>query len=110
MEKNTFIQKLKNKQMTKKLKNLKEKALLAAEKAEEASKLVELAEQEFKDKIESIKQDINKLAESEELFCGIILGHSDLIAILEMALKTGESVKISFNLYPKDPLENNNNN
>ena len=96
--------------MTKKLKNLQNEAKIAQEKAEEATKLVELAQQELVDKIDATKKEIEKIIESEELFCGIILGHSDLIAILEMALKTGESVKISFNLYPKDPLENNNNN
>jgi len=96
--------------MTKKLKNLKEEALLAVEKAQEATKLVEMAELEIKDKIEAIRQDINKLAESEDLFCGIIIGHADLVAILDIALRTGESVKIPFNLYSKDTEEENINN
>jgi hypothetical protein len=33
------------------------------------------------------------------MFCGIILNHADLIAVVDLALKTGESVKIPFRLY-----------
>lgn len=93
--------------MIKKLKNLQNEAKIAQEKAEEATKLVELAQQELLDKIDNTKKEIEKLAESEDLFCGIILGHDDLIAVLQLALKTGENVKIPFSLYPKDTVEEN---
>jgi len=88
--------------MARKLKTLKQEAAKALEKLKESERLLAEAEEEERKTLERTEHAINSLACDHGLFCGVILTHSDLINVLDIALKTGENVKIPFKLYFND--------
>lgn len=71
----------------------------AAEKLVEVQKLQEEAEQEEKKLVEDVEAKIKAIADGQNLFVGAILTRHDLLAILDIALQTGESVKVPFKIY-----------
>ena len=71
----------------------------AQEKLAEVERLKQEADLEEKGLLEKAEADIKGIADENNLFCGIILSHDDLIAVLQLALKTGEAVRIPFRLY-----------
>jgi hypothetical protein len=88
--------------MARKIKSLKQEAAKALEKFKESERLLAEAEEEEHKTVERVEQTINALISDHGLFCGVILTHSDLVSILDIALKTGENVKIPFKLYFND--------
>jgi hypothetical protein len=69
-------------------------------------KQLELVEAEAQKAIEQEKQllketeeAINLICENEDLFCGVILTHDDVLQIVDLAIKTKENIKIPFKLY-----------
>jgi hypothetical protein len=44
---------------------------------------------------------IKKLADESGYYCGVILDKENLLSILKLALESGDSVRIPFNLYNK---------
>ena len=85
--------------MTKKINNIREQKLEAQKKITELEILEQEAQKEEINIITTVEDNINTVSKDNGLFCGVILNHADLIAVLDLALKTGESVKIPFRLY-----------
>ena len=85
--------------MTKKINNIREQKLEAQKKITELEILEQEAQKEEINIIRTVEDNINIVSKDNGLFCGVILNHADLIAVLDLALKTGESVKIPFRLY-----------
>ena len=85
--------------MTKKINNIREQKLEAQKKITELEILEQEAQKEEINIITTVEDNINTVSKDNGLFCGVILNHADLIAVFDLALKTGESVKITFRLY-----------
>jgi len=85
--------------MTKKINTIRERKLEAEKQLAEIAALELEAQKEEVNIIETAEKNINDIAKMNNLFCGVILNHPDLVAVLDLALKTGESVKIPFRLY-----------
>jgi|OpeIllAssembly_1097287.scaffolds.fasta_scaffold584911_2 hypothetical protein len=85
--------------MTKKINNIREQKLEAQKKITELEILEQEAQKEEINIITTVEDNINTVSKDNGLFCGVILNHADLIAVFDLALKTGESVKIPFRLY-----------
>ena len=85
--------------MTKKINSIREQKLDAQKKIQELELLEQEAQKEEINIIETAEQNINSIAKLNNLFCGVILNQADLVAVFDLALKTGESVKIPFRLY-----------
>ena len=49
--------------------------------------------------LEDVEKQIQTTADSNNMFCGIILTPSDLLNVIELAMKTGENIKIPFKVY-----------
>lgn len=82
-------------------KSIKVKAELTAlelelKKLEQESKL---AEKEELSKLESVKSQVEQIAIQNDVFCGVILTHEDLLNVLKVALESGEAIKIKCNAY-----------
>ena len=85
--------------MTKKIQDIKAKRTEAEKQVQQLQALEAEAQKEELNIIETAEKNINDVAKLNGLFCGVILNHADLVAVLDLALKTGESVKIPFRLY-----------
>ena len=85
--------------MTKKINNIRARKLEAEKQLLELASLELEAQKEEVSIVETAEKNINDIALLNGLFCGVILNHVDLVAIFDLALKTGESVKIPFRLY-----------
>jgi hypothetical protein len=85
--------------MTKKINNIRARKLEAEKQLIELASLELEAQKEELNIVETAEKNINDIALLNGLFCGVILNHADLVAIFDLALKTGESVKIPFRLY-----------
>ena len=85
--------------MTKKINNIRAQKLEAQKKITELEILEQEAQKEEINIITTVEDNINTVSKDNGLFCGVILNHADLIAVFDLALKTGESVKIPFRLY-----------
>lgn len=84
--------------MPRKTKLLQDKLIKLSEEAELVNKsLEEEADKESK-LIDDTKQEILKIAEAHNMFCGVILAKEDLIKIFTLALED-TTIKIPFNLY-----------
>jgi hypothetical protein len=69
------------------------------EKVKETEQLLKLSEKEELDLLESVRTNINQIAESNNLFCGIILTPDDITNIIKMAISAKDNIKIPFQLY-----------
>jgi hypothetical protein len=87
------------KSMARKSKVVKDQAAKMKKQLEEVEILLELAETEEKNQIESTEKAINQIAEKNNLFCGVVLTKQLVIDILTMMLDKGENVSIPFRLY-----------
>lgn len=88
--------------MARKSKKAREAAEEQAKRLQEMKELLERAEQEEKQILEDTEKDIQEIAEKNNLFCGVILSHEDLLNVLKLALETKENIKIPFKLYFND--------
>jgi crotonobetainyl-CoA:carnitine CoA-transferase CaiB-like acyl-CoA transferase len=61
-----------------------------------------LAEAEEKATLEKTKEEIDRVCSENGLKCGIILTHDDALAILQIMLRTNETVEVAYRLYPTD--------
>jgi hypothetical protein len=84
-----------------KRKSVKEQEVLDIKKKE-----LEEAELRYKQELEAEKKVledmetvIKEMEESRGVFCGIILGAEDIAAVVQLALKSKENVRIPFKLY-----------
>lgn len=82
-------------------KSIKVKNELALKKKElEEQELILQAELEAELKVaENVEKEISRISEENSFFCGVILTREDLLKVFELALQTGENVKIPFKLY-----------
>ena len=71
----------------------------AEAKAETARLEYENAMAEEKQMLEDTEKAIADIAAGKELFCGVILTPDDITAIVSLAIKTKENIKIPFRLY-----------
>jgi polysaccharide deacetylase 2 family uncharacterized protein YibQ len=85
--------------MARKLKTINTEKLEAQKKLAEIERLELEAQQEEKNILETAAKNIENVCTLNNLFCGVILTHEDLITVLQMALKSGEQIKIPFRLY-----------
>jgi len=88
--------------MARKLKEVKTKLDEARAKLLEMETLAALAEKEEQDKLENAKSEIDSIARDLNVFIGVTLTPSDLVAILDLALKSRENIKIPYTLYFND--------
>jgi len=89
--------------MARKRKELREKLETLKTKYEELVE-VEKAEVERERKLlEDTKEEINKIAETNHLFCGVKLTQQDLLKVVEMMFQgNNETIDIPFALYFKE--------
>jgi hypothetical protein len=85
--------------MTKKINSIREQKIQAEKQVAELAALELEAQKEEINIIETVEANINTVSKDNGLFCGVILNQADLVAVFDLALKTGESVKIPFRLY-----------
>jgi len=85
--------------MARKVKTINQEKLEAQKRLAEIERLELEAQQEEKDIAEMVTNSINIACNDNNLFCGVILTHDDLISVLQVAMKSGEQVKIPFRLY-----------
>jgi len=85
--------------MARKSKEVRSEAVKAAEKFKELETLLKEAELEEKNKLEDVEKQITDLAAANGMFCGMILTAQDILNIVDLALKTRETIKIPFKLY-----------
>ena len=85
--------------MARKLRTINQEKKEAQERLAEIERIELEAQQEEKEVAEMVTTSINMACSNNNLFCGVILTHDDLISVLQLALKTGEQVKIPFRLY-----------
>ena len=88
--------------MARKVKVVYDEREKALKKVEELEQLAKEAEAEEKAMIENAEKQIQTVADSVNMFCGVILSRQDIVAVIDLALKSGESVKIPFKLYFKE--------
>jgi aspartokinase len=88
--------------MVRKTKQINEELTAQATKLQELQKLKEEAEKEEKEKIESVTKQVEQIGIDNGMFIGVILTKQDLLAVLDMALSTGENVTIPARAYFKD--------
>jgi len=88
--------------MARKLKKINEEKLEVQKKLAEIERLELEAQQEEQDKLDMVNGAINSLCETNSMFCGVTLTHEDLISVIQLALKSGEQVKIPFRIYFND--------
>ena len=88
--------------MARKFKEVKTKLDEARAKLLEMETLAALAEKEEQDKLESAKSEIDSIGKDMNVFIGVTLTPSDLVAILDLALKSRENIKIPYTLYFND--------
>lgn len=100
MEENNFI--LLSIKM-RKSKTTKEELRKTEEKLKEIEELNRLAENEDQEKLISISGQILQIASDNEMFCGVILTKKDILAIVDLAMRSkDETVSIPFQVYFKD--------
>ncbi len=85
--------------MSKKIKTITDQKAEALKKVEELERLEKEAQQDEINVLKNVEDSINSVAAINGMFCGVILNQTDLVAIFDLALKTGEAVKIPFRLY-----------
>ncbi len=86
------------------------KVQAAAEKrAQELREQIEAAEEDerkAKEEEEKLYKDtvegIDKLADKGDFFIGVILTHNDILAVIDLAMKSKEAIKIPYRLYNKE--------
>lgn len=88
--------------MARKIKAINEQVLKAKEKLAEVEKLKQEAEAEEKAIIEDAEKLIAEHTKANGLFCGVILDRQNLVAVLDLALRTGEPVKIPARCYVEE--------
>jgi len=88
--------------MASKSKTIKMKLSEKQAELDNIQKMAVEAEQEEQEKISSVKEQITAICTSNEMFCGIILTPNDITAIVDLALKSRENVKIPYTLYFND--------
>ena len=88
--------------MARKFKEVKTKLDEARIKLLEMETLAALAEKEEQDKLANAKSEIDSIGKDLNVFIGVTLTPSDLVAILDLALKTRENIKIPYTLYFND--------
>ena len=72
------------------------------EKVKQTEQLLKEFEKEELNLVENIRTQINQIAESGSLFCGIVLTQEDIVNIVKVALESKEQIKIPFQLYYND--------
>ena len=85
--------------MARKVKEVSQKINDARTKLSELESLAAMAEKEEQEKIENAKSQINEIGKDLDVFIGVILTPKDLVAILDLALKSRDNVKIPYTLY-----------
>ena len=75
---------------------------IVLQKVKEAEESKVRADEEDKQLVISIENQINDLMEDNGLFCGIILTTQDLLGIIQLAIESKENISIPFRLYFKD--------
>jgi len=88
--------------MARKFKEVKSKLDEARAKLVEMETLAALVEKEEQDKLENAKSEIDNIGKDLNVFIGVTLTPSDLVAILDLALKSRENIKIPYTLYFND--------
>jgi hypothetical protein len=88
--------------MTRKIIALNEEVKKAQEKLAEIERLKIEAEKEETILLESVTYQINELQTTNNVFVGMTITRQDLLAIVDIALQSGENVKVPFRVYIND--------
>ena len=85
--------------MARKVKEVNQKLTEARIKLMEMETLAALAAKEEDAKLEQAKASIDEIGKNIDVFIGVILTPADLVAVLDLALKSRDNVKIPYTLY-----------
>lgn len=86
-----------------KSKATKDELIKTAERLREIEELNRIAEEEDAVRLNLISDQISKIADDNDMFCGVMLTRQDIIAIIDLSMRTKEeAVKIPFRVYFKD--------
>jgi hypothetical protein len=88
--------------MARKIIALNEEVKKAQEKLAEIERLKIEAEKEETILLESVTNQINELQTTNNVFVGMTITRQDLLAIVDIALQSGENVKVPFRVYIND--------
>ncbi len=124
MEKSAIANLLKTNTMGKKRQSAKEKLdkvkLEAQEQMRKVQAAAEKRAQELREQIEAAEEEelrerkeqemlykdtvsgIDELADKGDFFVGVILTHNDILAVIDLAIKSKEAIKIPYRLYNKE--------
>lgn len=85
--------------MAKKTKELKEELIKQQEKLKEIEKLQKLAEEEEKAQYNAVVEKVDRIAENNNCFIGVVLTPEDIAQVVKLAFVTKENVKIKYQIY-----------
>ena len=88
--------------MVRKSKSVKEEYDKAYARLKEINDIQQLAEAEEVKTLEDTEAAIKELCNDKGIFCGVILTPEDISNVINLAIKTGENVKIQFKLFYND--------
>jgi hypothetical protein len=82
-----------------KAREIKKEAQQLKNRLLEIEELQRRAEEEELQRLKDVEEQIKAVIEENNMFCGAYVTRKDLLAILEMAFTTTETIKIPFKLY-----------
>lgn len=74
----------------------------AADRLAKAEENLKTAIEEEQKMVSDLENQINEMLSENDLFCGVVLTHDDILNIVDMAIKMKENIKIPFKLYFKE--------
>ena len=85
--------------MARKSKQTREMLLKMQEQVKDIEHQLQKAEEDEKAKLEEAERQITTITEANDMFCGVILSHKDIVNLVELAMTTTDSIRIPFKLY-----------
>jgi hypothetical protein len=82
-----------------KARDIRKEALQIKKRLAEIEELQRMAEEEELQRLKDVEEQIKAVIEENNMFCGAYITRKDLLAILEMAFTTTETIKIPFKIY-----------
>ena len=88
--------------MKRKSKELIKEKQEALKRLKEVEELEALSLKEDADRLENVTNEITKVCEKNDMFCGVILTQQDILEIIKVAMDSKQNVSIPFKVYYKE--------